>query len=109
MMSKRPTEFESRSMPFRGISRAACPRSRRRLVREVLYGVQARGSVRLSEIGRALGERTTLKKVIERLDRQLGRPGLREGGSGSVARSLWWWAVSGELQQEGLIGLLPSG
>jgi len=47
-------------------------------VREILYGVQARGSVRLSEIGRALGERTRLKKVIERLGRQLGRVGLRE-------------------------------
>ena len=49
-----------------------------RLVREVLYGVQARGSVRLSEIGRSLGEATRLKKIIERLGRQLERRGLRQ-------------------------------
>lgn len=54
------------------------PKVARRMVREVLYGVQARGSVRLSEIARALGEPTTLKKVIERLGRQLGRLGVRE-------------------------------
>ena len=63
---------------FSGNLSRGLPKVGRRLVREVLYGVQARGSVRLSEIGRALGERTTLKKVIERLGRQLGRPGLRE-------------------------------
>ena len=49
-----------------------------RLVREVLYGVQARGSVRLSEIARSLGEATSLKKIIERLGRQLERRRLRQ-------------------------------
>ena len=49
-----------------------------RMVREVLLGMQARGSVRLSEIGRALGEATALKKVIERLGRHLRRREVRE-------------------------------
>jgi hypothetical protein len=48
------------------------------MVREVLVGIQARGSVRLSEIGRALGEDTALKKVIERLGRHLRRREVRE-------------------------------
>lgn len=49
-----------------------------RMVREVLVGVQARGSVRLAEIGRALGETVSLKKVIERLGRHLNRRDVRE-------------------------------
>lgn len=63
---------------FSGNLSRGLPKVGRRAVREVLYGVQARGSVKLSEIARSLGERTALKKVIERLGRQLGRPGLRE-------------------------------
>ena len=50
----------------------------RRMVREVLLGIQARGSVRLSEIGRAQNEGIALKKVIERLGRHLRRPAVRE-------------------------------
>lgn len=49
-----------------------------RMVREVLVGVQARGSVRLSEIARALDEPVAMKKVIERLGRHLGRPQVRD-------------------------------
>lgn len=48
-----------------------------RMVREVLVGVQARGSVRLSEIARALDEPVAMKKVIERLGRHLERPEVR--------------------------------
>jgi len=63
---------------FSGNLSEGLPKVARRVVRDVLYGVQARGSVRLSEIGRALREPIPLKKVIERLGRQLERPGLRE-------------------------------
>lgn len=63
---------------FAGKLSAGLPRVAGRMVREVVYGVQARGSVRLSEIARSLGEGIALKKVIERLGRQLGRVGLRE-------------------------------
>ena len=48
----------------------------KRFVEEAIYGIQARGSVRLSEIGRSLSESTSLKKRIDRLSRNLGRPGL---------------------------------
>lgn len=63
---------------FSGNLARGLPKVARRMVREVLYGVQARGSVRLSEIARALSESTTLKKIIERLGRQLERPGVRQ-------------------------------
>jgi hypothetical protein len=63
---------------FSGNLSHGLPKVGRRVVREVLYGVQARCSVKLSEIARSLGEQTGLKKIIERLGRQLGRPGLRE-------------------------------
>ena len=45
----------------------------RRFVAEMVFGIQARGSVRLTEVGRTLGERISLKKTEERLFRQLGR------------------------------------
>jgi len=47
-----------------------------RFVEEMLYGIQARGSVRLSEVARSLEESISLKKVIERLSRNLARRGL---------------------------------
>lgn len=50
-----------------------------RFVEEMLYGIQARGSVRLSEVARALSEKTTVKKRIDRLSRNLGRSGLADG------------------------------
>lgn len=49
-----------------------------RFVEEMIYGIQARGSVGLSEVARALDEKISLKKVIERLSRNLGRDGLAE-------------------------------
>ena len=49
-----------------------------RLVRDVIYGVLCRGSVRLSEITRALEEEIRLKKMMARLSRQLNRKGLRD-------------------------------
>ena len=42
----------------------------------MVFGIQARGSVRLTEVGRSLGEKISLKKTEERLSRQLGRKGL---------------------------------
>lgn len=72
------TKIRAQLGRFSGKVAHGLPKVARRLVREVLYGVQARGSVRLSEIGRSLGESTALKKVIERLGRGLERPGLRQ-------------------------------
>ena len=47
-----------------------------RFVGEAIYGIQARGSVRISEIARSLSEKTSVKKRIDRLSRNLARPGL---------------------------------
>ena len=63
---------------FSGEVSGGLPETAARLVREVIYGVQSRGSVRLSEIARALEEKIRLKKVMARLSRQLNRPGLRQ-------------------------------
>lgn len=51
---------------------------KRRLVEEMLYGLQARGSVRLSEVARALEEPIRLHKTHDRLSRNLADPGIRE-------------------------------
>jgi len=58
---------------FSGELSAGLPKVTRRLVTEMIFGIQARGSVRLTEVGRALGERISLKKTEGRLSRQLGR------------------------------------
>ena len=63
---------------FSGEVSVGLPKTGARLVREVIYGVQTRGSVRLSEIARALEEKIRLKKVMARLSRQLNRTDLRE-------------------------------
>jgi hypothetical protein len=63
---------------FSGKLSAGLSKPASRMVREVLLGIQARGSVRLSEIGRAQNEGIALKKVIERLGRHLRRPAVRE-------------------------------
>jgi hypothetical protein len=61
-------------------------KSARRFVEEMILGIQARGSVRLSEIGRSLEESVGLKKIVERLSRNLNREGLRESISEGVLR-----------------------
>ncbi len=61
---------------FSGELSAGLPKVARRFVAEMVFGIQARGSVRLTEVGRALGEKISLKKTEERLSRQLGRRGL---------------------------------
>ena len=55
-----------------------------RIVAEALYGIAARGSVRLSEIGRALEETVPLAKTETRLSRNLGREELRRQVGGAV-------------------------
>ena len=55
-----------------------------RFVEEMLYGIQARGSVRLSEVARSLDESISIKKTIDRLSRNLAAPELSEEISRSV-------------------------
>lgn len=55
---------------------AGWPKVARRFLVEAIYGIQARQSVHLTEIARALGEKIHLKKTHYRLSRQLGREDL---------------------------------
>jgi hypothetical protein len=43
------------------------PKVVRRFVAEMIFGILSRDSVRLTEVGRASGERVSLKKTEERL------------------------------------------
>jgi len=63
---------------FSGKLSAGLCKPARRFVGEALYGIAARGSVRLTEIGRALEEAIPLIKTETRLSRNLGRPELCE-------------------------------
>ncbi len=50
---------------FSGEVSVGLPKTAARLVREVIYGVRSRATVRLSEIARALEEGIGLKRVVE--------------------------------------------
>ena len=63
---------------FSGKLSRGLPKVARRFIEEMVYGIQTRGSVRLSEVARSLNEGITLKKTINRLSQQLRRPGLLE-------------------------------
>lgn len=76
--SKIAGKIRSQILRFSGeVSSGLCKTSRR-FVAEALYGIQARQSVLLSEIGRSLNEEIPLKKTETRLSNQLGRQGLRK-------------------------------
>lgn len=70
---------------FSGELSSGLPKVVRRFIAEMVYGIQARQSMRWTEVSRALGEEVSVKKNVERLSRQLGR----------------WW-LWGKLQ-EGLL------
>lgn len=61
---------------FSGVLSKGTPKVAGRFVREMIYGIQASQSVVLTKIGRTLEEGVSLKKVEERLSRQLYRAGL---------------------------------
>jgi hypothetical protein len=61
---------------FSGELSHGLPKVVRRFIAEMIFGIQARQSVRLTEVARALGETITMKKTEERLSRQLGRADL---------------------------------
>lgn len=88
---------------FSGKLSAGLPKTAQRLVREVVFGVQSRGSVRLSEIARALEENTSLKKIIERLGRQLQRAGLRQ-----LVRENLLQLAAGRIDSQTLLVLDPT-
>jgi len=71
--AKTAHKLREQMVKFSGELSAGLPKVVRRFVAEMIFGIQARGSVRLTEVGRALGEKISLKKTEERLSRQLGR------------------------------------
>ncbi len=58
---------------FSGELSRGLSKPRRRFVEEMIYGIQARGSVHLTEVARALDERISLKKTHERLSNNLSK------------------------------------
>lgn len=61
---------------FSGELSEGLPKTAVRFVQEMIYGIQASQSVVLTKIGRTLEESISIKKVEERLSRQLLRRGL---------------------------------
>jgi hypothetical protein len=70
-------KMKAQIVNFSGILSKGLPKVAQRFTAEMIYGIQVRQSVRISEISRSLNEPIALKKTEERLCRQLRRPGLR--------------------------------
>jgi len=69
---------------FSGKLSVGLPKVMRRFVAEAIYGIAARGSVRLSDIARALEESILMKKTIDRLSSRLDYTGLKDHITGQV-------------------------
>jgi hypothetical protein len=69
-------KLRARIIQFSGELSRGFPKVASRLVREMIYGIQARQSVRSTEVSRALAEPIPVKKTVSRLSRQLGHPRL---------------------------------
>ena len=78
MIVRTAAKMRSHLDDFSGKLSAGLSKPARRFVSEALYGIAVRGSVHLSEIGRALEERIALIKTEARLSRNLGLAEMRE-------------------------------
>ncbi len=78
MIAQTATTVRAILSAFSGTLSAGLSNPARRFVAEALYGIMARRSVRLTEIGGALEQSIPLAKTETRLWRNLGRPELRE-------------------------------
>lgn len=76
MIAQTATKVREQLDVFSGRLSAGLVKPARRFVAEALLGIATRGSVRLSEIGRALEEPIALIKTETRLSRNLARPEL---------------------------------
>lgn len=76
--SKVAVKLRQKIVHFSGELSRGLPKPAHRFVAEMIYGIQARQSVMLTEVARCLEEPTTVKKTEERLSRQLAREGLGE-------------------------------
>ena len=59
---------------FSGILSQGLDKTARRFIQETIYGIIASESVMLTEIGRQVESRVSLKKIEERFSRQLIKP-----------------------------------
>lgn len=85
MIAQTAAKMREQLDAFSGRLSAGLCKPARRFVGEALYGIAARGSVRLSEIGRSLEEPIPLIKTETRLSRNLKRPELAEIGDAVLA------------------------
>ena len=74
--SKMARKLRSKIAGFSGELSIELPKVAGRFIAEMVYGIQASQSVVLTKVARLLEETITIKKVEERLSRQLLRPGL---------------------------------
>lgn len=77
-IAKVARKIQAQNHHFSGKLSRGLPKVSRRFIEEMVYGIQTRGSVRLSEIARSLNEGIPLRKTINRLSQQLKRTGLVE-------------------------------
>ena len=86
MIARTASRMRAHLDEFSGRLSAGLSKPARRFVAEALYGIAARGSVLLSEIGRALEEAIPMAKTETRLSRNLGRPELCDHLGGALLR-----------------------
>lgn len=86
MIARTAARMRAHLEHFSGSLSAGLCQPARRFVAEALYGIAARQSVRLTEIGRALEEPIALAKTETRLSRNLGRPELCDHVAAAVLR-----------------------
>lgn len=101
--SKTAERLRQKVSRFSGVVSSGLCKPSRKFVSEMIYGIQAKQSVILSRIGRSLCESTSIKKIQERLSRQLSRKGLGE----SIQRSLLAHAAD-RIGEETLLIIDPS-
>ena len=77
-IAKIAKKIQVQNHQFSGKLSRGLPKVAGRFIEEMVYGIQTRGSVRLSEVARSLNEGIPLKKTINRLSQQLRRSGLVE-------------------------------
>ncbi len=85
MIAQTAAKMREHLEAFSGRLSARLSKPARRFVSKALYGIAARGSVRLSEIGRSLEEPIPLIKTETRLSRNLARPELVSIGDAVLA------------------------
>ena len=71
---------------FSGIISKGLPKSKQRLVRQMIYGIQAAKDIKLSTITRSLNEPITLIKTEDRLSRNLDDRDLTQEINGQICR-----------------------